>query len=546
VGVTATVKSLLQLGQGEHAATTGTGMDAPLTDGADHGLELVTGAVPSDRRLSGDSSIWRPDDLSDPGERVSPPLRRMLVAADLIALGTGWVVGLGAALRLAGSLPSAATLAAQTALVLGIGVLVMSASGLYRRQICAIRAAEIARIGRTSLALSVVAAVLLIDLGRDAAGAAALAGGVMWFSVLAVERGLFREWIHGRRAIGDFSAPMLVVGGSAASAVDLARFLTEHPVLGFHVQGIVCPPSLAAKQAPFTWLGSADDVQAKADRARAAGVVIDARSLTGDELSDTVRHLSSTNLHVHISSGLRGVDRRRITVSPLADETFLHVAPVRLSHRQLAVKRGLDLTLGSVALVVLGPVLLLAALGIWLYDRGPVFFTQVRIGKDGRPFRLYKLRTMVVDAEQRRGELEDANLRGGPLFKVVRDPRVTPLGRFLRTSSIDEIPQLFNVLQGVMSLVGPRPALPDEVQQFDDRLNERLAVKPGVTGLWQVEARDLESFELYRRYDLLYVQSWSVGLDLAIVARTVTVVLVRTLTALLPSSLVGRRVHTLE
>ena len=521
-------------------------MNAPLADGADRGLELLTGDVRPDRSLLGDTGVWHPDDLADPDERVSPPLRRMLVAADLIALVTGWVVALVVSLPVAGSRPGAVTLVAQTALVLGIGVLVMSASGLYRRQICAIRAAEIARIGRTSLALSIVAAVLLIDLGRDAAGAAALAGGLTWFSVLAVERGVFREWIHGRRATGDFSAPMLVVAGSAASAIDLARFLTEHPVLGFHVQGILCPPSLAAKQAPFAWLGSADDLHVKADRARASGVVIDARSLTGDELSDTVRHLSSTNLHVHISSGLRGVDRRRITVSPLVDETFLHISPLRLSHRQRAVKRGLDLVLGSLALLVLSPVLLLAALGIWLYDRGPVFFTQERIGKDGQPFRLYKLRTMVVDAEQRRGELEDDNLRGGPLFKVVRDPRVTPLGRFLRTSSIDEIPQLFNVLQGSMSLVGPRPALPEEVQQFDDRLNERLAVKPGVTGLWQVEARDLPSFELYRRYDLLYVQSWSVGLDLAIVARTVTVVLVRTLTALLPSALVGRRVHTLE
>lgn len=520
-------------------------MDAPLTDGADRGLELV-GDVRSDRRLGGDSTMWRPDDLADPEERVSPPLRRMLVAADVMALGTGWAAALWAALQLAGSLPGVVTLVAQTVLVVGIGMLVMSASGLYRRQISAIRAAEIARIGRTSLALSVVAAVLLIDLGRDAAGLAALAGGLTWFSVLAVERGVFREWIHGRRAIGDFSAPMLVVGGSAGSAIDLARFLTEHPVLGFHVMGILCPPSLAAKQAPFAWLGSADDLHVKAERARASGVVIDARSLTGDELSDIVRHLSSTNLHVHISSGLRGVDRRRITVSPLADETFLHVSPLRLSQRQLAAKRGLDLALGSIALLVLSPVLLLAALGIWLYDRGPVFFTQVRIGKDGRPFRLYKLRTMVVDAERRREELDGANLRDGPLFKVVRDPRVTPLGRFLRTSSIDEIPQLFNVLQGTMSLVGPRPALPEEVQQFDDRLNERLAVKPGVTGLWQVEARDLESFDLYRRYDLLYVQSWTVGLDLAIVARTVTVVLVRALAALLPSGLVGRRMNTLE
>jgi len=521
-------------------------MRAHLTGEGDRGLELVAGDGRSDRSLAGDATIWHPDDLADPGERVSPPLRRMLVAADMAALLAGWAVVLGVALRLAGSLPGLVTLAAQTSLLLAIGVLVMSASGLYRRQICAIRAAEIARIGRTSIALAVVTMVLLIDLGVDAAGWAALAGGMTWFVLLAAERGVFREWIHGRRAVGDFSAPTLVVAGSAASAIDLAHFLTEHPVLGFHVQGILCPPSVVAKRAAFPWLGSTDDIHLKADSAKASGVVVDARSLTGDELSDVVRHLSSTNLHVHVSSGLRGVDRRRITVSPLVDETFLHISPLRLSQRQLVVKRGLDLVLGSIALLALSPVLLLAALGVWIYDRGPVFFSQERVGKDGRRFRLYKLRTMVVDAEQRRQELEEENLRGGPLFKVARDPRVTPLGRFLRASSIDEIPQLFNVLQGSMSLVGPRPALPEEVQQFDERLTERLAVKPGVTGLWQVEARDLPSFELYRRYDLLYVQSWSVGLDLAIVARTVTVVIVRTLGALLPASLSRRRMQTLE
>lgn len=521
-------------------------MEAPLAKKSDFGLELVVDEYPRERPSVSDAVTWRPDDLPEPGQQVSPPLRRMLVVADLLSIVAGWSVAVWVALQLSAIPPQIGTVLAHTALVVGVSGLVMSASGLYRRQTCAIRAAEIARIARTSFALAIVTAVLLIDLGPEIAALAAAAGGVMWFILLALERGVFREWIHGRRAGGDFAAQMLVIGGDGTSTHELARFLSDHPVLGFSVRGILCPPSPAAKQAPFPWLGSIDDVVTRASQAGVSGVAVDALSLTGEELSEVVRQLAPTDLHVHVSSGLRGVDRRRITVSPLADETFLHITPLRLSHRQVLAKRSLDLIVASVALVVVSPLLLVAAVGIWLSDRGPVFFTQERVGKDGRCFRLYKLRTMVVDAEARREELLEGNLRAGPLFKLERDPRVTPLGRFLRASSIDEIPQLFNVLQGTMSLVGPRPALPDEVQQFDERLTERLAVLPGVTGLWQVEARDLPSFELYRRYDLLYVQSWTVGLDLAIIARTLTVVAVRTLMALLPTRVVGRRTSTLE
>jgi lipopolysaccharide/colanic/teichoic acid biosynthesis glycosyltransferase len=244
-----------------------------------------------------------------------------------------------------------------------------------------------------------------------------------------------------------------------------------------------------------------------------------------------------SGLHVHLNSGLRGVDSRRIAVSSMADETFMHVAPLRLSRREVAAKRVVDVALGSLALAFFSPVLILSALIIWAYDRGPILYRQERVGLNGERFTLYKLRSMVVDADAKLAELQAENQRSGPLFKLTRDPRVTPFGRLARASSIDEIPQLFNVLQGTMSLVGPRPALAAEVEQFDDRLNQRLTVKPGMTGLWQVEARDLPSFDLYRRYDLLYVQSWSLSLDLAIIARTVVVVAMRAFRAVIPARL---------
>jgi lipopolysaccharide/colanic/teichoic acid biosynthesis glycosyltransferase len=203
---------------------------------------------------------------------------------------------------------------------------------------------------------------------------------------------------------------------------------------------------------------------------------------------------------------------------------------VSLSRWQLIVKRGLDVTVASVSLLFAAPVLAIAALAIKLQDRGPVLFRQRRVGRDGRTFEVLKLRTMVPDAEDRLSEVTGENLRrDGPLFKATDDPRRTRVGRVLEATSLDELPQLINVLLGTMSLVGPRPALPDEVAKFDDELLERHSVRPGITGLWQVEARDNPSFDAYRRLDLFYVENWSVTLDLAILFETFQAVLARLL-----------------
>ena len=155
--------------------------------------------------------------------------------------------------------------------------------------------------------------------------------------------------------------------------------------------------------------------------------------------------------------------------------------------------------------------LLVAAIAIKLESRGPVLFRQERVGQDGRRFELLKLRSMVVDAEDQKESLLDRNEADGPLFKMSEDPRVTRVGRLLRKLSIDELPQLVCVLRGTMSMVGPRPALPDEAAQWDEQTRERLRVKPGLTGLWQVSGRSDSSFEQYRRLDLRYVDNWSLA-----------------------------------
>jgi exopolysaccharide biosynthesis polyprenyl glycosylphosphotransferase len=192
---------------------------------------------------------------------------------------------------------------------------------------------------------------------------------------------------------------------------------------------------------------------------------------------------------------------------------------------QGGAKRAFDIVVAAALLLVLLPLFALIALLIKLDSHGPVLFRQVRTGKDGKPFVFLKFRGMVADAEQRRAELEALNEADGPIFKIRRDPRVTRVGRVLRRTSLDELPQLWNVLRGDMSLVGPRPPLPDEVARYAPWQRGRLAVRPGLTGLWQVSGRSLLGFEQMVMLDLEYIACWSLALDLRIVLRTIGAVL---------------------
>jgi lipopolysaccharide/colanic/teichoic acid biosynthesis glycosyltransferase len=201
---------------------------------------------------------------------------------------------------------------------------------------------------------------------------------------------------------------------------------------------------------------------------------------------------------------------------------------VALAGPRRVAKRAIDVAGALAGLVLASPLLVVAAVLVRRHDGGPVLFRQRRVGRQGQTFTMVKLRTMVVDAEARRPAIEHENRRSGPMFKHEADPRVTRPGRFLRAASIDELPQLWNVLRGDMSLVGPRPALPSEAALFGEALNRRHTVRPGITGLWQVEARDSERFEDLERHDLFYVENWSVLLDLALLVRTVGGVVRRT------------------
>ena len=239
--------------------------------------------------------------------------------------------------------------------------------------------------------------------------------------------------------------------------------------------------------------------------------------------------LQDLGVDLLVSSGLRDVARGRLAFTTLGGADLVHVRPARLSGMGVRVKGVVDRVAAAGLLVVLGPLLGLLTLLIRTDSPGPGFYRQTRVGRHGQLFTVYKLRTMRVDADHVVELLADANEsdRDGVLFKIKRDPRITRIGSVLRAYSLDELPQLWNVVRGEMSLVGPRPALPSQVRAYPADVVRRLAVKPGMTGLWQVSGRSDLSWDETVRLDLQYVDNWSWWLDLRIAVRTATAVVGR-------------------
>ncbi len=464
-------------------------------------------------------AVVRPDAAARP---PAIPLRAVLVIADVLAVTVAWLL-LRATLLADASIEAWAA-GAGAAIAAALAGLV--ATGLYRSRVSSIRAIELARIPRVACVSAAVATVALHQV--EATGFSWLTVAVASVSgaaTLVLARGAFDANLRHCRSRGRFCRSLLVVGGGAEAA-KVNQLLGQHPELGYRLAGRVGVQA-DGDVSGLPLLGTVDEVLEVAEATGANGVLITAASMSEADRSPLIVHLLAHGLHVHLSAGLRGLDPRRLTVVPLAHEPFFYVEGTSLQPYQLRVKRALDLVGASIALLVFSPVLLVAAALVKLTDRGPVLFRQERVGRYGKNFTCFKLRTMVVGADEIRDTLDNA--RSGPLFKAVDDPRVTRIGRFLRYSSIDELPQLLNVLRGEMSLVGPRPALPAEVAQFDPELLRRLEVPPGITGLWQVEARDVSAFDAYRRLDLYYVENWRFSLDLVVLVLTVQVVVSRLL-----------------
>jgi exopolysaccharide biosynthesis polyprenyl glycosylphosphotransferase len=342
-----------------------------------------------------------------------------------------------------------------------------------------------------------------------------------------VARLTLRKRLHRRRAAGECGHSVIAVGHELAVA-GLVTELGRDRYHGLTVVGAcVVRPGECDEVVGVPVYGGLDDITAAVKAFGADTVAVTScPEMDGVRLRSLAWELETTGTDLCVSPALLDVAGPRTTIRPTAGLTLLHVDHPQLTGFRLVLKGLFDRCAAAAALVMLAPVMATLAATIWLQDRGPALFTQTRVGKDGHSFRMYKFRTMVVDAEKRRAELQASNdSEGNVLFKLRKDPRVTTVGAHLRRLSLDELPQLFNVFLGQMSLVGPRPPLPDEAEKYAEHVRRRLVVKPGLTGLWQVNGRSDLSWEESVRLDLRYVENWSFALDLQILWKTISVML---------------------
>ncbi len=448
-------------------------------------------------------------------------LKATLLAADLAVLVVCWVPLLLVAFPRADRRPAESLFVAMAAISTALWI--MRYEGLYLSRLCAVRAIEVRLIFRSSVYTAL--ALVLLDKAVFASQDSTLLlteiviGAGSMLTLLVVERSVFRAVLRSTRQSGGRAREVIVLG-SGSHAARLVSVIGDHPDYGMRVAGVLGDIDDARINGlEHLWLGTIDQVERIAVDTSVTGVVLSASASEHPDITVLVKRLQGRGIHVQVSNGLAGFDVQRIRQLHIAREPMIYLeqsSPRRIDH---VAKRVIDLAISVTVLALLAPVLAVIAIAIKT-DRGPVFFKQVRVGKNGKPFKVLKFRTMVVDAEKRLAEISAANERSGPLFKMDVDPRVTKVGRILRLSSLDEVPQLFNVLSGKMSIVGPRPALPSEVLEFDDDLRRRELVKPGITGLWQVEARDSPSFDAYRRLDLFYVDNWTIMGDFEIMLDT--------------------------
>jgi exopolysaccharide biosynthesis polyprenyl glycosylphosphotransferase len=463
--------------------------------------------------------------------RPEQSFKRQLFLGDLAAVSIAW----GLPMLLQSQLRPDQSVVVWLAAVLSTLVLIQAA-GLYRSWVRSEFSRETSRIlAATAAGGCVLAASGWLAGSVTAVPVAPAIEGAVWAAVLSIVlRWRYSRWLKGKRANGHFLQTVVLVGTNEDAAA-IWQMLSDEPELGYRVGGVIGRQAEVAPWLHIPYRSALADLPQLASEVGAEGVILVGSAVTAAESAGVVRDSLACGLHVQLWPGLAGMLSSRIRTAPVSGLPMLYVETQETPAWHHTVKRAIDIVTAAVLLPLTSPVLLLAAIAIRLEDRGPVLYRHAVIGRYGVQTAVLKLRTMVPNASLMQDEIAEMNERqGGPLFKATNDPRVTRIGRLLRDTSIDELPQLWDVLTGRMSLVGPRFAMPKEAAQFDEELQRRTAMRPGITGLWQTEARDNPSFSAYRRLDLLYVDNWSLRLDLAIIANTGHAVSARAVRALLP------------
>nr|WP_246268929.1 sugar transferase [Acrocarpospora macrocephala] len=395
-------------------------------------------------------------------------------------------------------------------------VIVMALNRVYEPRLIGVGSEEFRRIAQSGIAIiaavAIAAYVTKTDLAR---GYVVLALPLMTILTLLGRYGL-RRGLHRRRSRGQCMRRVVAVGHPEAVA-DLVRLFRRERYHGMDIVAACLPEEGPDVGVPV--LGDFSDVPLVVNRINADTVaVLACPEFDGIALRRLAWRLERSRTDLVVAPALMEVAGPRTTIRPVAGLPLLHVEHPELAGVRRLIKNGFDRLVAGVVLILLSPLLLALAIAVRVTSSGPALFRQTRVGRDGQEFTILKFRTMAQDAEHRKIQLvSDAD---GVLFKIRRDPRITPLGARLRRHSLDELPQLINVVNGHMSLVGPRPPLPEEVARYGDDVRRRLLVRPGMTGLWQVNGRSDLSWEESVRLDLRYVENWSLMLDLQILWKT--------------------------
>ncbi|MFZ1401857.1 MAG: sugar transferase [Anaerolineae bacterium] len=339
---------------------------------------------------------------------------------------------------------------------------------------------------------------------------------------LIVSRIVFRAWLWRLRRRGIGVDRLLIVGAGEVGRM-VMRSVVAQPELGYEIVGFLDddPGKSNTALGRLRGLGTLDSLQDVLKSMPIDEVIVALPWHAHRKIVQVVQEVQRANVRPRIVPDLFALMLGRVQLDQINGIPLIGMQPVAITGFNLAVKRLLDVLVSILALTLAAPFWLLIPIAIKLDSPGPVLFNQVRIGRAGRPFVVHKFRSMVVDAEEQKDSLRSLNEADGPLFKIKEDPRTTRVGRLIRRTSLDELPQFLNVLKGDMSLVGPRPALPEEVAQYEEWHKRRLEASPGITGLWQVSGRSLVGFEEMVLLDTFYCENWSFGLDLKILFKTI-------------------------
>lgn len=398
-------------------------------------------------------------------------------------------------------------------------LLVLIFMGSYDRRALFVGLAEYSRVVMSGVVVLSVVSTLSFLLKQDTSRAYVLVTIPVGVLALLIERYSWRRWLLRQRRQGHGLAPTIVVGDREERDL-LATQMAVSPWAGYRVVGSLAPPAAANDRQE--WLADLDHALTSTGAT--------ALALAGSTASDAIFvrelswHIEGEGVDLLVGAGVGTTTGPRVSLRFASGLPLLHLDEVALRNTQRVAKRSLDIVGSLVGLILLSPILLGISLAILVSSGPPVLFRQKRAGRDRRTFRMWKFRTMVPNADALRAALRAEEGSGGPIFKSDDDPRITRVGRFLRRWSLDELPQLINVLSGDMSLVGPRPHPLDDVELYGERDLRRLIAKPGMTGLWQVAGRSDLSWDASIELDLLYIENWTFLGDLAILARTVQAV----------------------